>query len=48
MMNPICWICDINLSFKYYEGSDLLDEDGNKPCQECIFEAEDAKEEEAE
>ena len=40
MANIICWICDNNLALKVYEGK-LLDEDGNKPCFECVLEAGD-------
>ena len=42
--NIICWICDGNLSYKEYEGTKLLDEEGNKPCFECVLEADDEKE----
>jgi len=46
MANIICWMCDINKSYKEYDGTDLLDDEGNKPCFECILEAEADKEEE--
>lgn len=39
MANIICWICNDNLSYQKYEGSKLLDEDGSKPCFECLLEA---------
>lgn len=38
MANIICWICKIEMSFKNYDGTRLLDEQGNKPCFECILE----------
>ena len=38
--NIICWICRDNLSFKEYEGKRLLDDDGSKPCLDCIAESE--------
>jgi hypothetical protein len=41
MINMICWICNENLAFFDYKGSKLLDEDGSKPCVECIAEAAD-------
>lgn len=37
----ICWICGQNRSDREYQGKDLLDEDGTKPCLECIIEAEE-------
>jgi hypothetical protein len=39
MANIICWICRDNLSYGKYEETKLLDEDGSKPCLECIAEA---------
>lgn len=39
MTNIICYICKDNLCFKSYEGSKLLDSDGNKPCFDCLMEA---------
>lgn len=45
MANIICWICGDELSHKEYSEKKLLDEDGNKPCLQCIFEDEISKEE---
>lgn len=45
MANFICWICEINVVYKDYKGTDLLDEDGSKPCAECLIESENTKEE---
>ena len=39
MANIICWICDSNFPYQKYEGSKHLDENGNKPCFECLLEA---------
>ena len=47
MANLICWICSNNLAYKKYEGTKLLDEDGNKPCYECLIEDDALNEEEA-
>lgn len=47
MANIICWICDNNLALKVYEGK-LLDEDGNRPCFECVLESGDDEENEEE
>jgi hypothetical protein len=44
--NLICHICRDNLAFQKYDGTDLLDEDGSKPCLECIAEAEAQEEDE--
>lgn len=38
MSIPICWICSQNLIYKAYDKTKLLDEDGNKPCFECLLE----------
>lgn len=38
MANIICWICKDNLAHQKYDGSKLLDEDGSKPCFECLME----------
>lgn len=38
MANIICWICKDNLSFLQYGGEKLVDEDGSKPCFECLLE----------
>ena len=48
MTNLICWICNCNLCYKEYKGTKLLDEDGNKPCFECLNEAEALEEEKEE
>ena len=45
MANIICWMCDQNKVYLQYEGTELLDESGNKPCFECFLESEAAKEE---
>ena len=37
--NIICYLCDINLTYKDYSGTKMLDEDGNKPCFECLLES---------
>jgi len=39
MASIICWICKDNLSFQEYEGTKLLDDDGSKPCFDCLLEA---------
>ncbi len=39
MANIICWMCDNNVSYQKYKGLKYLDEDGNKPCFECLLEA---------
>ena len=39
MANLICWICNDNLSYKEYNGTKYLDDNGNKPCFECLLEA---------
>ena len=46
MSNFICYICKVNKPFKGYSGTELLDEEGNKPCMECHLENESSKEEE--
>lgn len=38
LKNMICWICDCNLAHFEYAEKKLLDEEGNKPCAECIRE----------
>jgi hypothetical protein len=48
MSNIICWICNDNFSFKDYKEAKLLDENGNKPCLECILESETLSPEEEE
>ena len=48
MANIICWLCKNNLIFKDYDGTKLLDEDGSKPCFECLLESGELDEEEAE
>ena len=47
MSNPICWICKDNLCYKQYTGTKHLDEDGSKPCFECLVEAGNFEEEES-
>lgn len=39
MANLICWMCENNLSYQKYDGDKFLDEDGNKPCFECLLES---------
>ncbi len=39
MSNTICHVCEINLSYKEYKGTKLLGENGEKPCFECLLEA---------
>jgi len=46
--NLICWICNDNLAYHKYEGTKFLDEEGNKPCFECLLEAGAFDEEEGE
>lgn len=38
MTKSICYICDTNLPFKAYTGTMFLDEQGNKPCLDCLVE----------
>ena len=45
MTNIICWICSNNLTYHDYEGTKLLDEDGSKPCFECLLESGELDEE---
>lgn len=45
MANFICWICSQNRPFTEYEGTKLLNEDGDMPCWECILEDEALSEE---
>lgn len=45
MSNFICWICEINKAYKEYEDVELLNEEGDKPCFDCIVESEKNKEE---
>ena len=44
-INFICWICEGNRAYREYEGTELLSEEGEKPCLECIQESENQKEE---
>ena len=44
----ICYLCDTNLPCQEYEGTKHLDEDGNKPCFECLLELGAFEEEETE
>lgn len=48
MANMICWICEINRALKDYKNKELLGDDGDKPCLECILEFEAAREKEKE
>ena len=48
MANLICWICKENRPCKEWEGKKYLDEDGNKPCLECLLEEGAFDEEEVE
>jgi len=45
MNAKICWLCDTNFVFEGYEGKKLLDDEGNKPCLECIQESPEDEEE---
>ena len=49
MSNAICHVCLVNLSYREYTGTKLLDTNGDKPCFECLLEAKafDDEEEEA-
>jgi hypothetical protein len=38
MANIVCWICRDELSYAQYDGTKLLDDDGSKPCLQCIQE----------
>ena len=48
MVNMICYICNDNLIYKADINAKYLDEEGNKPCFECLLEAGAFDEEEAE
>lgn len=39
MIKNICWMCDSNFPYLIYNGSKHLDEYGNKPCFDCLFES---------
>jgi hypothetical protein len=39
MSNPICYICQDNLIYREYKGTKFLDDDGSKPCFQCLVEA---------
>ena len=39
MKNIICYLCNDNLVYQEYEGTKLLDDNGDKPCFECLLEA---------
>ena len=45
MTEIICWICGCNLAYRLYDDTKLLDENGNRPCLECIAEAEEENDE---
>lgn len=47
MSNVICHLCKINLALKKYDGK-LLDEEGSKPCLECVLESDEYNEDEEE
>lgn len=38
MANIICWICNDNLAYQKYDANKLLDDNGDKPCFECMME----------
>jgi hypothetical protein len=38
MSLPICFFCEQNLIYKAYAGDLYLDDDGNKPCFDCLQE----------
>lgn len=46
--NFICWLCGVNHAWKDYKETELLDEDGSKPCFECYLEHEEEKEQQKE
>lgn len=48
MRNKICWVCENNLSYNEYKGDKLIDDDGSKPCFECLLESGAFDEEEEE
>ncbi len=33
-------MCDTNLAYRGYKGKDQLDDEGNKPCLQCLQELE--------
>lgn len=37
----ICYRCDINLAVKTPVPEKFRDEEGNRPCMDCLFELED-------
>lgn len=39
MTNKICYLCENNFEYKQYTGPILVDEDGSKPCFDCLMEA---------
>jgi len=45
MSASICWMCQTNFAFHGYKGTEHLDEEGNKPCLECLAELEIEQEE---
>lgn len=47
MKTRICWICQVNLVWDAYAGTYFLDENGDRPCYECVTEMEDKSEEES-
>lgn len=38
----ICWCCQVNLAWNDYDGTEYLDDNGDKPCYECVQEMEEA------
>lgn len=38
MSTKICWCCQVNLAWSTYPGTKYLDDDGSKPCVECVEE----------
>lgn len=44
MSNVICHVCSVNLALKLYDGK-LVDENGDKPCLDCVLEADVENEE---
>ncbi len=36
--NIICYICNDALAYKEYKGTAMLDENGDRPCFDCLCE----------
>lgn len=48
MSAKICWLCDTNFAVSNLEVEDrFLDEEGNKPCLECLQEMMEKEQEDA-